>query len=143
MSNKNNTNNKENSTNTPSSFSFKYVESGGLANNYLVISFASESNNLKLSTDMSGADLTQKPIEDSEKTDIMDTITKNNFFNTKATYVTEKENEDNTAISFSLTVTIDADIHTAVWTNNSQEVPAELVEITNEIKKIAHEKKMI
>lgn len=143
MSNKNNTNNKENSTNTPSSFSFKYVESGGLANNYLVISFDSESHNLKLSTDMSGADLTQKPIEDSEKTDLMDTITKNNFFNTKATYVTEKENEDNTVISFSLTVTIDADIHTAVWTNNSQEVPAELVEITNEIKKIAHEKKMI
>jgi hypothetical protein len=30
-----------------------------------------------------------------------------------------------------------------VWTNNSKEVPAELVEITNEIKKIAHEKKMI
>jgi hypothetical protein len=143
MSNNNNTNNKENSTNIPSSFSFKYVESGGLANNYLVISFDSQSNNLKLSTDMSGTDLTQKPIEDSEKTDLMDTITKNNFFNTKATYVTEKENEDNTAISFSLTVTIDADIHTAVWTNNSQEVPAELVEITNEIKKIAHEKKMI
>lgn len=135
---------KENSINTPSSsFSFKYVESGGLANNYLVISFDSDSNNLKLSTDMSGADLTQKPIEDSEKTDLMDTITKNNFFNTKATYVTEKENEDNTAISSSLTVTIDTDIHTAVWTNNSQEVPAQLIEITNEIKKIAHEKKMI
>ena len=135
---------KENSINTPSSsFSFKYVESGGLANNYLVISFDSDSNNLKLSTDMSGADLTQKPIEDSEKTDLMDTITKNNFFNTKATYVTEKENEDNTAISSSLTVTIDTDIHTAVWTNNSQEIPSELVEITNEIKKIAHGKKMI
>ena len=29
---------KENSISTPSSFSFKYVESGGLANNYLVIS---------------------------------------------------------------------------------------------------------
>src|SRR5215212_7252806 len=94
--NNNNTNNKENSTNTPSSFSFKYVESGGLANNYLVISFDSESNNLKLYTDMSGTDLTQKHIEDSEKTDLIYTITKNNFFNTKATYVTEKENEDYT-----------------------------------------------
>jgi hypothetical protein len=30
-----------------------------------------------------------------------------------------------------------------VWTNNSQEVPAQLIEITNEIKKIAHGKKMI
>jgi hypothetical protein len=92
---------------------------------------------------MSGAGLTQKSIEDSEKTDLIETITKNNFFNTKANYVTEKENEDNTAISSSLTVTIDTDIHTAVWTNNSQEVPAQLIEITNEIKKIAHGKKMI
>ncbi|MGZ5472092.1 MAG: hypothetical protein ACXWE0_10515 [Nitrososphaeraceae archaeon] len=40
-----------------------------------------------------------------------------------------------------LTVTIDTDIHTAVWTNNSQEVQAELVEITNEIKNKAHEKR--
>ena len=32
-------------------------------------------------------------------------------------------------------------IHTAVWINNSQEVPAELVEITNEIKNKTHEKK--
>ena len=134
---------KENSINTSSSFSFKYVESGGLANNYLVISYDSESNNLKVSTDMSGADLTQKSIEDSEKTDLIETITKNNFFNTKANYVTEKENEDNTAISSSLTVTIDKDIHTAVWTNNSQEVPSQLIEITNEIKKIAHGKKII
>lgn len=134
---------KENSINTSSSFSFKYVESGGLANNYLVISYDSESNNLKVSTDMSGADLTQKSIEDSEKTDLIETITKNNFFNTKANYVTEKENEDNTAISSSLTVTIDKDIHTAVWTNNSQEVPAQLIEITNEIKKLAHGKKII
>ena len=134
---------KENSINSPSSFSFKYVESGGLANNYLVISFDSESNHLKVSTDVSGADLTQKSIDDSEKTDLMDKVTKNNFFNTKANYVTEKENEDNTAISSSLTVTIDTDIHTAVWTNNSQEVPAQLIEIANEIKKIAHGKKMI
>ena len=40
----NNINIKENSINSPSSFSFKYVESGGLANNYLVISFDSDSN---------------------------------------------------------------------------------------------------
>ncbi|MGZ5485805.1 MAG: hypothetical protein ACXWFB_07845 [Nitrososphaeraceae archaeon] len=39
-------NTKENSINSPSSFTFKYVESGGLANNYLVISFDSEFNHL-------------------------------------------------------------------------------------------------
>ena len=139
-----NTNNKENSTTTtPSSFSFKYVESGGLANNYLVISFDSESNNLKVSADISGTNLTQKPIEDSEKNTLTDTIRKNNFFNSESTYVTEKEDEDNTAISSSLTVTLGNDIHTTVWTNKSKGVPQGLIDITNEITKVAHGKKMI
>lgn len=140
-----NTNNKENSNTTtpPSSFSFKYVESGGLASNYLVISFDSESNNIKVSADISGANLTQKSIEDSEKNTLIDTIKKNNFYNTDATYVTEKEDEDNTALSSSLTVTIDNDIHTTLWTDKSKDVPQGLIEITNEIKNIAHGKKMI
>ena len=139
-----NTSNKENSTTTtPSSFSFKYVESGGLANNYLVISFDSESNNIKVSADISGANLTQKSVEDSEKNTLIDTIKKNNFYNTDATYVTEKEDEDNTALSSSLTVTIDNDIHTTLWTDKSKDVPQGLIEITNEIKNIAHGKKMI
>ena len=136
-------NTKENSVNNLSSISFKYVESGGLTNNYLVISFDSETSNLKVSTDISGADLTQKPLEESEKTALINTITKNNFFKTEPTYVTEKEDEDNTSISFSLTVTIGNDIHTAVWTNKSKDVPQGLIETTNEIKNMAHGKKMI
>jgi len=138
-----NINTKENSINNPSSFSFKYVESGGLANNYLVISFDSDSNDLKVSADISGANLNQKPLEESEKITLRDTITKKDFFNTESTYVTEKEDEDNTAISSSLTVTIDNDIHTTVWTNKSKDVPQGLIEITNEIRNIAHGKKMI
>ena len=138
-----NINTKENSINNPSSFSFKYVESGGLANNYLVISFDSDSNDLKVSADISGANLNQKPLEESEKTTLIDTFTKKDFFNTESTYVTEKEDEDNTAISSSLTVTVDNDIHTTVWTNKSKDVPEGLIEITNEIRNIAHGKKMI
>ena len=133
----------ENSKNSPSSFSFKYVESGGMANNYLVVSFDSDSNDLKVSADISGANLNQKPLEESEKTTLRDTITKKDFFNTESTYVTEKEDEDNTAISSSLTVTVDNDIHTTVWTNKSKDVPHGLIEITNEIRNIAHGKKMI
>ena len=138
-----NINTKENSINNPSSFSFKYVESGGLANNYLVISFDSDSNDLKVSADISGANLNQKPLEESEKTTLIDTITQNDFFNIESTYITEKEDEDNTAISSSLTVTIDNDIHTTVWTNKSKDVPQGLIEITNEIRNIAHGKKMV
>ncbi|HJU59177.1 MAG TPA: hypothetical protein VJ583_05470 [Nitrososphaeraceae archaeon] len=145
MSNTTNASNntKENSRNTPEPFSFKYLESGGLANNYLVISFDSESNNLKVSTDISGTNLTQKPIEDTEKINLIDTISKNNFFNRESTYVTEKEDEDNTAISSSLTVTLGNDIHTTFWTNKSRDFPQGLNEITNEIKNITHGKKVI
>lgn len=139
----NTTNTNENSNNTSEPFSFKYVESGGLANNYLVISFDSESNNLKVSADISGTNLTQKPIEESEKNTLIDTFKKNNFFNTESTYVTEKEDEDNTALSYSLTVTLGNDIHTTVWTSKSIDVPQGLIEITNEITNIAHGKKMI
>jgi hypothetical protein len=139
----NTTNTNENSNNTSEPFSFKYVESGGLANNYLVISFDSESNNLKVSADISGTNLTQKPIEESEKNTLLDTFKKNNFFNTESTYVTEKEDEDNTALSYSLTVTLGNDIHTTVWTSKSKDVPQGLIEITNEITNIAHGKKMI
>lgn len=133
----------ENSANTLEPFSFKYVQSGGLANNYLVISFDSESNNLKVSTDISGANLSQKPIEDSEENALKDTIRKNNFFNSESTYVTENEDEDNAALSSSLTVTLGNDIHTSVWGSNSKDVPQALTEITDEIKNIAHGKKMI
>ena len=137
----NTTNTNENSNNTSEPFSFKYVESGGLANNYLVISFDSESNNLKVSTDISAANLTQKPIEESEKNTLLDTFKKNNFFNTESTYVTEKEDEDNTAISSSLTVTLGNNIHTTVWTSKSKDVSHGLIEFTNEITNIPNGKK--
>ena len=100
------------------------------------------SNNLKVSADISGANLTQKSIEDSKKNEF-NSIRENNFFDTESTYVTEKEDEDNTAISSSLTVTIDNDIHTTVWTDKSKDVPQGLIEITNEIRNIAHDKKMV
>lgn len=135
------TNINENSKNAP--FSFKYVESGGLANNYLVISLDSETDNLKVSTDISGSNLNQKLIEDSEKDTLIDAIRKNNFFNTESTYATEKEDEDNTALSSSLTVTLGNDIHTSLWTTKSKNVPNGLAEIINEITNIAHGKKMI
>ena len=117
------------------------MQNRGLANNYQLISFDSESNNLKVSTDISAANLTQKPIEDSEKNTLIDTIRKNNFFNTESTYVTENEDEDNTVLSSSFTVTLGNDIHTTVWTNKSKDVPQGLIEITNEIQILHMEKK--
>jgi hypothetical protein len=48
-------------------FSFKYTESGGLTARYLMISFDSKTNTLTSSTDISGSNLSQKSISDSDK----------------------------------------------------------------------------
>ena len=53
---------KENSSITD--FSFKYTESGGITSRYLLISLDSKTKMLTSSTDVSGANLSQKPISD-------------------------------------------------------------------------------
>ena len=59
----NTTTGKENSP--IAEFSFKYTESGGITSRYLLISFDSKTKILTSSTDVSGANLSHKPITDS------------------------------------------------------------------------------
>jgi hypothetical protein len=72
-------------------FSFKYTESGGLTARYLMISFDSKTNTLTSSTDISGSNLSQKPIPDSDKQELKEAIIQNNFFESKADYPPEKK----------------------------------------------------
>jgi hypothetical protein len=62
-------------------FSFKYIESGGLAARYLLISYDSKTNILTSSTDISGSNISQKPLDDIEKSDLKNVITENEFLN--------------------------------------------------------------
>jgi hypothetical protein len=84
-------------------FSFKYTESGGLTARYLMISFDSKTHTLTSSTDISGSNLSHKPVSESDKQELNDEITKNNFFNSKADYPPEKE-DDPSLIAYSLTL---------------------------------------
>ena len=74
-------------------FSFKYTESGGLTARYLLISFDSNTNTLTSSTDISGTNLSQKTVPDSDKQELKDAIMQNNFFECKADYPPEKEDD--------------------------------------------------
>jgi hypothetical protein len=47
-------------------FSFKYTESGGLIARYLLISYDSKTNILASSTDITGSNISEKPINDTE-----------------------------------------------------------------------------
>jgi hypothetical protein len=116
-------------------FSFKFTESGGLTARYLMISFDSKTNTLSSSTDISGSNMSKKPLSDHDRQEIKGIITKNEFFNKNPDYPPQKE--DPSLIAYSLAVTIDNRTHTTTWTNESKEMPAGIAEIVDEIRRIA------
>src|SRR5919198_2772096 len=124
-------------------FSFKYTESVGLSARYLMISFDSITNTLTSSTDISGSNnLSYKPVSDSDKQELKDEITKNNFFNSKADYPPEKEEDDPSLIVYSLAVTIGGgDKKHTTWTNDSKEIPDGIVKIVDAIRRITAKEK--
>ena len=124
---------KDNSSITD--FSFKYTESGGITSRYLLISFDSKTKILTSSTDVSGANLSQKPISNSEENSLKDLVAKNEFFKTKTDYPPEEE--DPKYISCNLTVTMNDKAHTTGWTDGSKGMPDSLMNIVNEIKKVS------
>ena len=126
-------------------FSFKYTESVGVTARYLMISFDSITNTLTSSTDISGSNnLSHKPVSDSDKQELKDEITKNNFFNSKADYPPEKEEDDPSLISYSLAVTIGGDKkHTTTWTNDSKEIPDGIVKIVDAIRRTTAKEKVV
>ena len=126
-------------------FSFKYTESVGVTARYLMISFDSITNTLTSSTDISGSNnLSHKPVSDSDKQELKDEITKNNFFNSKADYPPEEKEDDPSLIVYSLAVTIGGDKkHTTTWTNDSKEIPDGIVKIVDAIRRITAKEKVV
>jgi hypothetical protein len=134
--------NKGNNNNDNYYFSFKYTESGGLTARYLLISFDSNTNTLTSSTDISGSNLSQKTISDSDKQELKETIIQNNFFESKADYPPEKE-DDPSLVACSLAITISDKTHTTAWTNTSKEMPDSIKKVIDEIKKVITKEKVV
>src|SRR5438067_4807548 len=103
-------------------FTFKFTESGGPSARYLLILFDSKTNTLTSSTDISGSNLSHKSVPDSERQELKEEITKNDFFNYKFDYPPEKE-DDPGLVAYSLVVTIGDKTHTTTWTKNSKGIP--------------------
>ena len=123
-------------------FSFKYTESGGLSARYLLISFDSNTNTLTSSTDISGSNLSQKTISDSDKQELKDTIIENNFFESKSDYPPEKE-DDPSLIAYSIAITIGDKTHTTAWTNTSREMPDSIAKIVDAIRRVTAKEKVV
>ena len=131
------------SINTDDDFSFKYTESGGLTAHYLLISFDSKTNNLTTSSDISGSNISQRPLSDTDKMDLKNTITETEFFKTKTDYPPEKE-DDPTLVAYSLAITMGGDkTHTTAWTNASKGMPDSIKRVVDEIKKVVAKEKAV
>jgi hypothetical protein len=145
LSSDNGTLDQKTTRNNDSNFSFKYTESGGLNNKYLLISYDSTTKEIKSSTDITGSNLAQKALSDSDESQLKESFEDNRFFELKSDYPTEKEAEmDNSSLfSFTLIATIGNKVHTVIWTDKSREAPEELIQIKNKVKEIVSNKKMI
>jgi hypothetical protein len=126
-------------------FSFKYTESGGLSNKYLLVSYDSATKEIKTSTDMTGSNLVQKTLADEDEEALRDSFKGDRFFEFNADYSAGKdtENEDSNVLSFTLIATLGSKVHTVIWTNKSTDIPDELTQIKAKIKEIVSSKKMI
>ena len=127
-------------------FSFKYTESGGLSNKYLLFSYDSATNEIKASTDMTGSNLVHKTLTDSDEETLRASFKGDRFFGFDANYQAgndlEKDNDSN-VLSFTLILTMGDKVHTVIWSNKSKEIPDELTQIKDKIKGMVSSKKMI
>jgi hypothetical protein len=122
-------------------FSFKYTESGGIANRYLLISYNSKTNIIISSTDISGSNITEKKPTESDEQELKEVVRETEFFKTRTDYPPEKEDE--TLVAYTLTITVGANAHTTGWTDVSKDVPYSITKVVNRIKRITSKEKIV
>ena len=122
-------------------FSFKYTESGGTTNRYLLISYNSKTNIITSSTDISGSNITEKKPTESDEQELKEVVRETEFFKTRTDYPPEKEDE--TLVAHTLTMTIGANAHTTGWTDVSKDMPDSTIKIVNKIKSIISKEKIV
>ncbi|MGC2573098.1 MAG: hypothetical protein WA364_16425 [Candidatus Nitrosopolaris sp.] len=122
-------------------FSFKYTESGGVTNRYLLISYNSKTNIITSSTDVSGSSITEKKPTESDEQELKQVARETEFFKTRTDYPPEKEDE--TLVAYTLTITVGANAHTTGWTDVSKDLPDSIIKIVDKIKRIISKEKIV
>ena len=136
---RNEKNNSRDLSNTE--FSFKYTESGGITNRYLLISYNSKTNTIISSTDISGSNITEKKPTESDEHELKEVVKETEFFKTRTDYPPEKE--DDTIVAYTLTITVGSNAHTTGWTDVSKDMPDSIINIDNRIKRIVSKEKIV
>jgi hypothetical protein len=122
-------------------FSFKYTESGGVTNRYLLISYNSKTNIITSSTDVSGSNITEKKPTESDEQELKQVVRETEFFKTRTDYPPEKEDE--TLVAYTLTITVGTNAHTTGWTDVSKDMSDIIIKIVDKIKRIILKEKIV
>jgi hypothetical protein len=122
-------------------YSFKYTESGGITNRYLLVSYNSKTNTLTSSSDFSGSNITQKQPSESDKQELKEVVREKEFFKTRTDYPPEKEDEN--LVAYTLTITVGDNAHTTGWTDASKDMPDAIIKIVKRIKRIVSKEKVV
>jgi hypothetical protein len=113
----------------------------------LLISYDSKTRLLKSSTDLSGTNVSEKAINDADDSELSNSVRSNrdDFFKSIPDYSTKNESkgENQNTVLYSLTVTVNDDVHTTKWANASKDLSDSIIKIVDGIKKLSIEKKII
>lgn len=141
-------------TSTTPDLRFSYSKIGVSNGNYLRILYDSDTNMLKLNNisttvnenDSNRLSISQgqsqsqsnKQLSDSEQIKLQEIINENGFFQTNGIYPPPNAgtNDDNYHTLYVLSIGMDNRVHTAIWSDASQNIPKVLLSVVEEIERI-------
>jgi hypothetical protein len=135
---------------------FSYTKLGVLSGGFQRISYNSETRTLDLSNTSASSTITEtgkisssqqtsqsqsnKQLTETDELNLLDTITKNGFFEANSVYPPSTTANQEDYILHVLAISVDGKTHTVLWTDSSSNVPAGISSMAQTIENMASNK---
>ena len=132
---------------------FSYTKLGVLSGGFQRISYNSETRTLDLSNTSASSTITEtgkisssqqtsqsqsnKQLTETDELNLLDTITKNGFFEANSVYPPSTTANQEDYILHVLAISVDGKTHTVLWTDSSSNVPAGISSMAQTIENMA------
>ena len=134
---------------------FSYTKLGVFSGGYQRISYSSETKTLGLSNTSASSTIaetgkilssqqasqsqTNKQLSETDERNLLDTFTKNGFFEANSVYPPSTANQEDYILHV-LAISVNGKTHTVLWTDSSSNVPAGISSIAQRIENMASSK---
>ena len=135
---------------------FSYTKLGVFSGGFQRISYNSETRTLDLSNTSASSTITEtgkisssqqtsqsqsnKQLTETDELNLLDTITKNGFFEANSVYPPSTTANQEDYILHVLAISVDGKTHTVLWTDSSSNVPAGISSMAQTIENMASDK---